>query len=71
MNTETKHLLSTLKGLLSINLKMADRHDLNEISITKARAREILFTINDLEKRYSKIPSKHIKKEPAWLDNPC
>jgi len=71
MNTKTQHLLSELKGLLTITIKMSDRQDLEEIHFSKARAKEILLTIKQLEKESLRACSKHIKREPAWLDNPC
>jgi len=71
MNTKTQHLLSDLKGLLTITIKMSDRQDLDQIFISKSRAKEILLTIKQLEKESLTVRSKHIKREPAWLNNPC
>ena len=63
-------LIQEMEALLSVNLKMADRHDLDSISISKARARQFLLNIRSIKKEASRSMSKHIRKEPAWLSNP-
>ena len=70
MNTQTQNLLSNLKGLLSITIKMSDRQELDQIFFSKSRAKELLLVIKQIEKESLRACSKHIKKEPAWLDNP-
>ena len=71
MNTKTKTLLSDLEGLLKITIKMADRQDMDQIFFSKTRAKELLLTIKQIENESLKSHSKHLRKEPAWLDNPC
>jgi hypothetical protein len=63
-------LIQEMEALLSVNLKMADRHDLDSISISTARARQFLLNIRSIKKEASRSMSKHIRKEPAWLSNP-
>ncbi len=70
MNTTTNNLLSDLKGLLKLSVKMADRQNMDQIFFSKTRAKELLLTLTQIEKESLKSCSKHIKKTPAWLDNP-
>ena len=61
MNTEIQHLLSTIEGLLSSQLKMAEAHGLDSLpNITAARARTILAEIRAVSK-----PKK--AKDPAYF----
>ena len=62
-------LIDQVEPLLSICVKMADRHDLEEIRFSKARAKEILLLISSMKKTKVFIP-KIRKGVPAWLDNP-
>jgi ppGpp synthetase/RelA/SpoT-type nucleotidyltranferase len=62
-------VIDQVEPLLSICVKMADRQDLSEIKISKARAKEILSLISSLKKERVTIP-KIRKGVPAWLINP-
>jgi hypothetical protein len=64
-------VIDQVEPLFSICVKMADRQDLNEIKISKARAKEILLLISNLKTNIKKSANQKIRKGyPAWLDNP-
>jgi hypothetical protein len=64
-------VIDQVEPLLSICVKMADRQDLSEIKISKARAKEILLLISSLKTNIKKEANQKIRKGyPAWLDNP-
>ena len=63
-------LIQEMEALLSVNVKMADRHGLDSIKISKLVARQFLLNIRKKQKEASRSMSKHIRKEPAWLSNP-
>lgn len=69
MNSAT--ILKQVADLISFEMKLADRVGNDTLQITKARARQILLDIQAVQKEVSKSKSKHIRKEPAWLSNPC
>ena len=58
-------VIDQIEPLLSICVKMADRQDLDEIRISKSRAKEILILIKSLKK-----PKLKMKPEPKWLSCP-
>jgi len=62
MNT---HELSSLEGLLACQIKLAERHGLDEIRISVPRAREILHQAI-MGQRSSKIAPK---KQPSYFDH--
>jgi len=69
MNAEI--IMQEMEALLSINIKMSDRLGLETLSlITVPRARMLLNEIKAYRKEKSKAKSKHIRKEPAWLNSP-
>ena len=61
-------IIQELEALISANLKMATRHNLETIQITTPRARMLMHDILAYKKEKSSAASKHIKREPAWLD---
>jgi hypothetical protein len=61
---------SSIEGIFKVLIPIADKIGLNEIKISKARAREILSEITRIKNEKSKANSKHIKREPLWLTNP-
>ena len=61
-------IIQELEALISANLKMATRHNLETIQITTPRARMLMHDILAYKKEKSKAASKHIKREPAWLN---
>ena len=61
-------IIQELEALISANLKMATRHNLETIQITTPRARMLMLNILAYKKEKSKAASKHIKNEPAWLN---
>jgi hypothetical protein len=61
-------IIQELEALISATLKMSDRHGLPTIQITTPRARMLMADIKSYKKEKSKSASKHIKKEPAWLN---
>jgi len=61
-------IIQELEALISARLKMATRHNLDSIHITTPRARMLMLDILAYKKERSKAASKHIRKEPAWLD---
>ena len=63
-------IIQEIEALISANLKMANRHNLETIHITTPRARMIMHDILEYKKERSRSMSKHIRKEPAWLDRP-
>jgi hypothetical protein len=66
-----KDLIDQVEPLLSICVKMADRHNLDEIRISKARAKEILLIISSIKTQNKKVSYTKIRTgTPAWLDNP-
>jgi hypothetical protein len=66
MNADT--IIQQIEALFSANIKMADRHNLETIQVTTPRAKTIMQDILFYKNEKSKANSKHIKKEPAWLD---
>jgi hypothetical protein len=46
----TQAVLSSIDALLRTTVKLADHHDLNEIRISKARAKELLTQISIAKK---------------------
>jgi hypothetical protein len=62
-------LINQIEPLLSICVKMADRQDLDQISFSKTRAKEILSLISTMKFKKPSIP-KIRKGVPAWLNNP-
>ena len=71
MNNIYETIIQEMEARLSITIKMSDRQGLNEIFFSLPRAKMLLGEIKSLRKQNSKATSKHMKKEPAWLDNPC
>ena len=71
MNNKYETIIQEMEALLSISVKMSDRQGLDQIFVSLPRARMLLGEIKSLRKQNAKALSKHIKKEPAWLDNPC
>jgi hypothetical protein len=63
-------IIQELEALISAHLKMATRHELPEIKISSARARMLMNDILAYKRERSRTASKHIRKEPAWLDRP-
>jgi hypothetical protein len=63
-------IIQELEALISASLKMSTRHELATIQITTPRARMLMNDILAYKKERSKAASKHIRKEPAWLDIP-
>ena len=61
-------IIQEVEALISANLKMATRHNLETIQITTPRARMLMLNILAYKKEKSKAASKHIKREPAWLN---
>jgi hypothetical protein len=66
MNQEAKTLIDSIKPLFEICLKYSERLDLDEIFISKARAKEIIKQIKDLEKQ---IPKMNKNSMFDYLDN--
>lgn len=60
MNIKT--LYDNLEPLLSIQLKMADRMNLDEIHISICRAREILKQLRELQKSFPVNQQKTLNK---------
>ena len=63
-------IIQEVEALISAHLKMATRHELPTIQISTARARMLMLDILSYKKEKSRAVSKHMKKEPAWLDRP-
>ena len=61
-------IIQELEGLISARLKIASRHNMETIEITTPRARMLMHDILAYKKEKSRTASKHVKKEPAWLD---
>ena len=61
----TQHELSSLEGLLSCQIKLAERHGLDEIRISVTRAREILYQVMIAKKKIQ----PRIIKQPAYFDH--
>ena len=58
--------LSSLAGLLSVQIKMAERQGLDEIRISVPRAREILYQCTvERAKRGAHMPAEHDKRLDA------
>jgi len=66
MTQEAKTLIDSVKPLLEICLKYSERLDLDEIFIAKARAKEILQKVKDLEKQIPKVNENSLFN---YLDN--
>ena len=58
----TQSLLSSLDALFTVTTKQADRHGLDEIRISKARAKELLHDII-LARKSTERPSKPLVGE--------
>jgi vacuolar-type H+-ATPase subunit H len=63
-------IIQEVEALISAHLKMATRHNLETIQITTPRARMLMNDILAYKRERSRTASKHIRKEPAWLDRP-
>jgi vacuolar-type H+-ATPase subunit H len=63
-------IIQEVEALISAHLKMATRHNLENIQITTPRARMLMNDILEYKKERSRSVSKHIRKEPAWLNRP-
>jgi hypothetical protein len=61
-------IIQELEALISARLKIASRHNMETIEITTPRARMLMHDILAYKREKSRIASKHVKKEPAWLD---
>jgi hypothetical protein len=70
VNMKADSIIQQLEALISANLKMATRHGLETIQITTPRARMIMDDIRAYKAANIKAVSKHIRKEPAWLNRP-
>ena len=69
MNADT--IIQDVEALLSINVKTSERLGLSTLAlITVPRAKMMLRDIRLYKKAKERSKSKHITKEPAWLDNP-
>ena len=68
--THYKNVVESIEPLLSVCIKMADTVGNDEIRISKTRAKELLSSIRAVKKQIIKSKAKHVRKEPAWLDNP-
>lgn len=67
----SKNLIDQIEPLFSACVKMADRHDLSEIRISKARAKEILLIISSIKVQNNKPLHKKVRTGiPAWAINP-
>ena len=71
MNNKYENVIQQMEALLSISIKMSDRQCLDQVLFSLPRAKMLLSEIKTLRKQNIKVLSKHMKKEPAWLDNPC
>jgi len=64
-----QHILDNVEPLFNVCIKQADRHGLDEIRISKARAREIL-TVLKIAKKALEVPSKlgntRAHQVPSW-----
>jgi vacuolar-type H+-ATPase subunit H len=61
-------IIQELEALISARLKIASRHNLETIEITTPRARMLMHDILAYKREKSRTASKHVRKEPAWLD---
>jgi len=64
------NIVSDIEGMFSVLTKIADRVGNDTIEISNTRAKEILKEIRSIKSQEIKSQSKHIRKEPAWLDCP-
>jgi methionine synthase II (cobalamin-independent) len=67
---KAESIIEELEALISAQIKTSNRHGLPTIQITTPRARMLMNDIQSYKKAKTKVMSKHIKKEPAWLNNP-
>ena len=65
---KAESIIEELEALISAQIKTSTRHSLPTIQITTPRARMLMNDILSYKKAKTKVASKHIKKEPAWLD---
>jgi hypothetical protein len=63
----TQAVLSSIDALLRVTVRLADRHDLNEIRISKARAKELLTLIN-IAKKETERPKQVLPRYHRHLD---
>jgi hypothetical protein len=63
-----KQVIESIEPLLSICIKMADRIGNDEIRFSKTRAKELLRSIHSAKKLIEKSKSKHIRREPSWIE---
>jgi hypothetical protein len=63
-------IVSQIESLLSFEVKLAKRHDLDQIRITVSRAKTLLEDIRAIKNQIEKSKSKHVRREPAWALNP-
>ena len=56
-------IIQQLEALISANLKMATRHNLETIQITTPRARMLMHDILAYKREKSSSGSKHIKRK--------
>jgi hypothetical protein len=71
----TSHqIIETIETLMESNLKMARRHDLEEIKISVPRAKMLLEDIRAYKLEQSKSArfktNPVAKREPLWLNQP-
>lgn len=66
-NLELRDHLSSLEALLNVTIKLADRHGLDEIRVSKTRAREIQREVNVLRKAFE-APARRTASLDAYLD---
>lgn len=59
------HELSSLEGLLACQIKLAERHGLDQIQISVPRAREILYQAIMGQRNLKTAP----QKEPSFFDH--
>jgi hypothetical protein len=69
MKAET--IIQEVEALLYANIKLAERMGSNTLSlISLPRAKMIMHDIKAFKSARAKVNSKHLKREPAWLDRP-
>jgi hypothetical protein len=64
------NVVSSIEGIFKVLIPIADRVGIDEIRISKARAKELLSEITRIKNEKTKAKSKHVKREPLWLTNP-
>jgi hypothetical protein len=65
---KAESIIQELEALISAQIKTSNRHGLPTIQITTPRAKMLMHDILAYKKEKSKVASKHIKKEPTWLN---